>query len=425
VPRGPSSSREHAWLFDVLIPDRSVAAWSSAGGLPGGWQPVQRFTVLPGGAGRGFWVSPAPRRAAASALTSYNALRPARRRLARAVMGAGLRTGLAQRAAGPAVELGVAPGVTPGQAADGVLTEHLAQHLGCGPLAFAVGGGSGPYRKPVLQAFRADGTPAGYAKIGWNDWSAAAVRTEAAALRRCAAHQGRLRVPAVLGHFTWHGMEVLITAPLPPGVRRPGPASKLPDEALIREISGLSGPPHRAALAGSEWWATLRARASAVAGGPGGPALQRICGQLEESAGHQVLEFGHWHGDLVPWNLARHGGHVYAWDWETSATAAPAGFDAVHYHFQVAFVARARPLAAAAVAGLRRAGPVLDALDVHPACHHLLRALHLTELFVRHEEARASTGSHDSRFYPAVEQVLGELAAPVGRPALRPAGQAS
>jgi hypothetical protein len=118
------------------------------------------------------------------------------------------------------------------------------------------------------------------------------------------------------------------------------------------------------------------------------------------------LRFGTWHGDLVPWNLARLGRRLYAWDWESSTPDAPLGFDAVHFHFQVEFVARGLPLGQAVPVAARHAAPALAELGLTaPGCG-LLVVLHLIELFLRHEEARGSSGEADDRFYPAVIEVL-------------------
>jgi len=134
--------------------------------------------------------------------------------------------------------------------------------------------------------------------------------------------------------------------------------------------------------------------------------LERMAGQLEAGYGDVLLEYGFCHGDFVPWNLARLGERLYVWDWENSAPDTPLGFDAVHYHFQVAFVGRGLPLGEATALAARSARPALRELGV-PAAHcGLLAVLHLAELFLRHEEARGAAGVADGRFYPAVTGVL-------------------
>jgi hypothetical protein len=134
--------------------------------------------------------------------------------------------------------------------------------------------------------------------------------------------------------------------------------------------------------------------------------LVQIADSVEASHGQHVMEFGSWHGDFVPWNLARLGKRLYAWDWESSAASAPLGFDAVHFYFQIAFVANRHLLGDAAVTAELKARPALDRLGVRPNRQRLVAALHLLELFVRHEEAYSSSGERDDRFYPEIERVL-------------------
>ena len=272
-------------------------------------------------------------------------------------------------------------------------------------MVIAFGGGGGPYRKPVLQVFGLDGTPLGYVKVGWNDWTREAVRREAAALRGCAASPMRLGVPGLIGHCVWQGLDLLITAPLPHGVRRFGLSADLPDASVLREISQISGSTV-SELGVSPWWRALRARICGVADRAARTQLELIADGIERRYGRTALEFGSWHGDFVPWNLARLGKRIYAWDWESSGPDTPVGFDALHYHFQLAFVARRRPLAEAAARASHRAGPALDALGVRSDRRDLVAVLHLMELFARHEEARSSAGGVDHRFYPAVAQLL-------------------
>ncbi len=411
----------HAWIFDLLFATESAVTWAAAGELPAGYQPAERFAVLPAIAGRSFVVSLATRAAASSALTSYNALRTAPRRMVRDAFSLGLRTGLAQPFIGRQIDVGQLIGAD-GQAAGGLFTEHLRQQLGSGPVALAFGGGAGPYRKPVLQVFSRTGTPLAYVKVGWNDWTREAVRREAAALRTCAAHPMGLGVPELIGHSQWQGLDLLITAPLPSRVRRLGLTAPVPDVAVLREISQLS-PVYASELAASTWWQGLRARiGSAVADTRARDELELVAGAIERHYGQTKLEFGSWHGDFVPWNLARLGSRVYAWDWESSGPDAPLGFDALHYYFQVAFVARRRALADAAVRASHRAAPALAGLGLTADLHGLVAALHLIELFVRHEEARSSAGGVDERFYPAVAELLARsLAAPLGIVARRAA----
>ncbi len=371
-------------------------------------------------------VSLAARRGTSSALTSYNSLRSGRTRIARRVLGLGLRTGLAQPLLRNKVDVGIASAATQAQLAEELLGEHLEQLFGRGPVVTAFGGGSGPYRKPVLQVFSASGTPLGYIKVGWNDWARQAIARESAALRACALHPMDLGVPEFLGQSTWRGLDLLVTGPLPRGIRRLGNGSAPPDASLLREISELA-PGFAGELAASPWWQGVRSRIQAGVVDPAAlSALELAAEHIEHAYGRVPMNFGAWHGDLVPWNLARCGSRLYAWDWESSTPEAPLGFDAVHFHFQVAFIARQRPLAEAVALTEERAGAVLGALGVPEQAHRLVAILHLIELAVRHEEARRSTGDVDARFFPAVTRVLERRialsgGAPVPRSAGRPA----
>lgn len=232
----------YAWIFDLLFSGGTTVTWAAAGELPAGFERAEQFAVLSAVAGRSFMVSLAARPGTCSALTSYKALRTARRRLVRDVLSLAVQAGLAQPVLRNKIDIGVASGASAAQLADVLLTEHLSGLLGGGPVMLAFGGGSGPYRKPVLQAFSTDGTPLGYVKVGWNDWTREAVRREAEALRACAARQIRIGVPDLLDHSRWQGLDLLVTAPLPARVRRLPSGWPLPDVAVLREISQLSAP---------------------------------------------------------------------------------------------------------------------------------------------------------------------------------------
>ncbi|HEY5357634.1 MAG TPA: hypothetical protein VIJ82_08075 [Streptosporangiaceae bacterium] len=401
----------HAWLLDLLFTGASAVTWAAAGQLPAGYDRAEQLAVLSSGA-RSFLVSLGALRGAASALTSYNALRPARKRLARRALGLGLRAGLAQPLLRDKIDIGVASGATAADLSAGLLGEHLREVFGAGPVVVAIGGGGGPYRKPVLQVFTTRGTPLGYIKVGWNDWTRDAVGREADALRACADHPMRIGVPRLLGRSQWRGLDLLITAPLPRRVRGLGPGARAPDAQSLREISRLS-PPFAGELAASPWWRGVRARIqSAVTDPEAAAVLSRAAERLEDAFGRVRLEFGTWHGDLVPWNLARIGPRLYAWDWESSAPDAPLGFDVLHFHFQVAFVAWRYPLEQAVPYAVRTAAPTLAELGLPASACGLMATLHLVELFLRHEEARSSAGDIDERFYPVVEQVLDRALAP-------------
>jgi hypothetical protein len=421
MQRSPAAtaSADRAWMLDLIFGGQPAVAWAAAGSLPPGYRRVEQFAALPAGPGRSFLVSLAARRGSASALTAYNALRPPRKRAVRSAIGLGLRSGIAQPLLRDKIDIGVRAGASHEELACDLLTEHLRQQLGSGPVVMVVGGGDGPYRKPVLQVFSIAGEPLSYVKVGWNDWTRAGVRREAAALLECAGRPMQLGVPRLLGLSSWHGLDLLMTAPMPRRVRRLSAASPLPAAASLLEISQLSRS-YTEPLASSPWWRGVRSRIeSTVTDLPARSLLEELAGQLELSYGRVPLDFGFCHGDLVPWNLARLGERLYAWDWESSAPDAPLGFDAVHFHFQLAFVGHGLPVGEAASLASRAAWPMLRELGVPTANCGLVATLHLVELFLRHEEARTAAGDADGRFYPAVADVLGQR---LPRTRVRPLG---
>ena len=226
------TSPDHAWLFELLFGTTPAVRWARAGALPAGFERADQFAVLPAAPGRTFVVSLRSRRGTSSALTSFNSLRSGPARFVRQAIGLGLRTGLAQPLLRNRIDVGVARQATP---AEDLLQDHLQSFFCHGPVVMAVGSGSeGPYRKPVLQVFSTEGEPLGFIKVGWNDWTRAAVRREAAALQACADQEMLLGVPPLLGLSTWRGLDLLVTGPLPPDIRRlgsqseprPGPASR-------------------------------------------------------------------------------------------------------------------------------------------------------------------------------------------------------
>ncbi len=81
------------------------------------------------------------------------------------------------------------------------------------------------------------------------------------------------------------------------------------------------------------------------------------------AAGHDTADhaWARWHGDWVPWNLARCHLGLVAWDWEYSEPGAPVGLDEVHGAYQQARVAEGRSIAEALRAAHHGAGWVADA----------------------------------------------------------------
>ncbi len=251
------------WLFDVLFgaaaatgPDGQAApvTWAPHGDLPAGYRPAGQFAVMPGGRDRAFMVSLTSRRGAASALTSYNALRPAARRAVRTALGLALRSGAASPFLRTRIDIGVRETLTGPQAREALISGHVAGLLGRPDVVLAFGGGSGPYRKPVLQVFSTDGIPLAYVKVGWNAWTRDAVRREAEGLRAYAARRGTGG-----------------SAPQDCCTTASGGASNCWSPRRCRPWSGLrppSCPPRRSCARSASCRRLRRPRSATVAGGP-------------------------------------------------------------------------------------------------------------------------------------------------------------
>jgi hypothetical protein len=72
------------------------------------------------------------------------------------------------------------------------------------------------------------------------------------------------------------------------------------------------------------------------------PDVAELMEAVESAHGGEELSWARWHGDWVPWNLARSGRGLVAWDWEYSEPGAPVGLDEVHSTYQHERILRGR-----------------------------------------------------------------------------------
>lgn len=400
-------------LVECLWPSGDESSGSpikvTSGTIPAGHRVVERYAVVPGPGHPRFLVPLAGRAAAAASLTRFNALRPAKVRAPRSVLGAGFRTGIA-----PALLrhrlLVCAPASLPeSELGDHLLSAHLRHVLGAPELAMGLGvHPPDPNLKPTLQLFRPGGTPAGYAKIGWSPATREMTRREADAVAAAGGGPaGGVRVPKLLHHGRWRDHDITVTAPLPPAITRyrdvDAPPSLPYDDAFFAA--------HVAKLADSGYWYALRAEVAVLAADEGEQRVAELvtarCDDAERDHGDVPLRVARWHGDWVPWNIGRHGGELYAWDWEHSAPGVPVGFDLLHWRFQVALVLRGRPLAEAAAAV--RAAATAELPDVPREHRALLADLYLLEMFMRTYHLKRLGGGWNAAIHPAMLDVLAAM----------------
>lgn len=366
--------------------------------------------ALPRASSPKFYVPVAHRAAAAASCLAYNRLRPRPTARRRAVIGWGLRSGVLQRLRGTPMTIGAPTGRFAG-AADGSsrsLVEELARRLGYAELVVATSPRPiDPFWTPTLQLFDPAGTPAGYAKVGWTDLTRSQVGIEADLLaQRMGSPTGAFVSPEAIDRFAWGDTVVSVTAPMPADVVRVEEADGPFPQALI-EVAALDGPPQVASFgsSGGAAWADRL-----IDDAPGGiPDWARALWTdawttAQRNLGRRTALLGRWHGDWVPWNVARCGRELWVWDWEYSGAARPVGLDAYHWHYQQARIVRGDGVVAALETSRRRGSRHLDALGIDGDSEPVIAAAHVLELAARSVNA-ARLGA------PGATRTLGDLPA--------------
>ncbi|WFE48994.1 hypothetical protein [Micromonospora sp. WMMD1155] len=395
------------WVSRAVFPDDRVGLTVGVA-PPAGHRQVARYAVVPSVARARFLVPLGAPRAGAASLLAYNALRPPKVRAVRAALGGLARFGPVGLAAFPTLTVSVPEGVS---AAEVLLTERLAADLGGTPLLAACGvRPPDPNGKPTLQLFTVDGRPRGYAKIGWNDATRALVTAEAAALRALGGVTGvadHPTPPRLLTETAWAGQVVAVIEPLPPAVRGV-PVDEPPRIAALLAVARRGAPAGTPRpLAGSTFLARLAglaARAAAVE--PAGARAVDAVAALARRHGDTGVEFGHWHGDWVPWNLGRHAGRLVAWDWEHSAPDVPVGFDLAHDAFQRSLVLRGEPADAAASAVDGYLGLHGERLGLDAAQRRLVADAYLVEMWLRTWRLADAGAGWNPALHPALLDVI-------------------
>jgi pimeloyl-ACP methyl ester carboxylesterase len=398
-PDPATPGREVIWLRQILwdgsrngAPDQS----DSADRAPG----ARRYAIFPSPA-RPLVLAPlATREVASATLRHYNALRPPLRRLARSTLALGLRFGLLQPLLPDRGVLRVGGG---GSTAD-LLDTRLQDVFGVREVVMAISlGRLGPFRKPMIQAMTPRGKVLGYVKVGWSDLTRRLIQNEARTLAWCAtAELPGILIPTLIHSGSVGPLEICVTAPLPPSIRRYRRSDAHRSVPAMLEVASLRRS-EALALGRSVFWSRVRARVQAVAGSDTGrtaDTLVRFTDGLEGQYGDHPVLLGFWHGDWVPWNLGWAEGHLVAWDWEHAGPDVPVGFDILHHLFQVAFIARGKPFAEAAALSRAAGLSILEAVGVPPGAGDLVFKLYLLEIFLRFHEPWVAGAGRDRRFHP-------------------------
>ena len=272
-----------------------------------------------------------------------------------------------------------------------------------------------PARKPVLQVLDRGGSVIAYAKVAWHPVSDANVAAETRFLRAVAS-AGDLGVgaPVPLVELEHRGHPVLVTEPMPAGIRRLGSGAGPPEAAITRRVASLFGL-REEPVGGGAAVRRLRDRLAAVPSGDGAVHAD-VEGLLDAlDGGTDVgVPVGSWHGDWSPWNLGRHDGRLWAWDWEYARGDVPLGLDVAHFGFQVAFVADRRRLGDAFDRARAVAEGPLAELGLDVGSRSVVHAIHVAEVSVRYLESRAMGVEPPTRFTADAGEVIRAETARIG-----------
>lgn len=239
-------------------------------------------------------------------------------------------------------------------------------------------------QKPVLQVFRLDGAVLGYAKLGHNELTTSLVRGEADALTRIGALLPRsFRVPQVLHHTRWSGLEVLVISAL---ATTGEPVTHCARISATREISGLTGTTSRP-LAESDYWSRRRAAIARLEETPDSIRVAALARAVDERHGADVLTWGGWHGDWGAWNMGMGETALQIWDWERYDAEVPIGFDALHFAAQAVRPVR-RDRRRQEAAFLDAVPHLLDELGVRAPRREPTLHLYLLEMALRYTDAQ-------------------------------------
>ncbi|MBM6402080.1 hypothetical protein [Phycicoccus sonneratiae] len=356
---------------------------------------ARAWSLVPGSADPRLLVPSRPRAAAVATVSGLGG--------SGARGAAGSLLGLAARAGG----LALLPHLVvegDGPALAGLVEEVLGR-----PVALAMSVGRvRALQKPVLRVLGHDGSTLAYVKVGVDDTTRGLVDHEAEVLHVLAGSGlRRLVVPEVLAHRPWHGLSVLVQAP----VGGPGGVTPAMVSRAALELSDI-GPRQQGVVGSDGAWRDLVDRVAALAPSTSATALVAALDEVGSRAAGTPVEWGPWHGDFASWNMAAAGDRLAVWDWEGFAAPVPVGLDLLHHRLQDAVVVEGRH-PRAAVRELAEQAPALLG-PWGPADPTLVVLLYVVLLAVGFLE----TGDHRtrlSRLDEWLEPALAELVAGVRR----------
>lgn len=393
------------WFVDVLLGelagDEDIVAGST---IPQGFRPLWTFAQAPNGTDPYVLLPGDAPAAARAALKGLGNPWRARDRVAEWLGGTAMRTRVPQRIL-PSLVVS-APGPV---AAHRTLLGHLASLVGRDDAVCAVIlGRPRPNRKPVIKVLSPSGEVLAFAKVGWNDLTRDLVRAERANVERVAAARPlTFRLPTILEAGSWAGLELLVTAPVPPPRGGDGPPLRMPGDAT-REIAMLDGL-IRAPFGDSAYRADLVARLERGGSDEDSMVLATAIDRIDHAWEKGEVSFGSWHGDWIPWNQVRIDGDLFVWDWERAGTGVPTGLDVAHFRFDVEAKIRGRSPEDAARSSAEWSEHVARDMGATPGSGSPLAMANLVEMCLRFREGReAGLEARDTAYVRAIRSLMGE-----------------
>ncbi len=362
------------------------------------------FGLLPGPDRPTLLLPIGPRRVTAQAVRGYKSSTTRTDRLRGQALGWAARTGV-----GYLFPWTVTVSGPPGTSN---LVSHIEEHLG---VVLHVAIALGPpraNRKPVLQLMTGNGNPVAFVKVGINPLTSDRVLTEARALGQLKdLTTPGLSVPEIMDIPAWQNTNFLATEPLDTWTTGRGD----PD-VRGRALRGLAAAtaPLSTQLRDTQWWQGLRRRLQALAAAPEASRLGTAREVIELRIGNMHIPQGSTHGDWSPWNIAVHGSHVSAWDWERFMPHAPIGYDSLHYAVQEEIRLRGKAPREALVNVLERASLIVVENGADPELGNALFALYLLSqgeqhLTDRQLDAGSERGPISEWLIPVLERATARL----------------
>ncbi len=393
---------DQVWLPS---PSASLPVAVSLGRPPPNHVVVETYAVVPNVRTARFLIPLGSRLAAFESLWRYHSARRPLRGAAEATLAAMFRTRVAELAFRDRLVVSIDRGIATDDYPVWLAVSHLAEKLGAGELFASI-----PVRpiqpnaKPVLELFDARGDAIGFAKLGWSEATKELVRCEADALVELRDGIEGLVIPELETRGTFAHCEYLVSSPLPRELRAYS-TDPLDAPDVVLSVAH-SAPLTTGPLAGSQYAACARQEMEAAEPVTPGEAkvLLQWLDRLERSPAE--LEFGRWHGDWTPYNLATLDRQVVAWDWEHTRTEIPLGLDALHWHHQLALPEVGLAAAAAKVV---ETSARLGAMGVSPPARKLTASLYLLAIYLRNVTLAARGGGWRSRMYPEMLTIAAEM----------------